>query len=280
MIEGMWSIPINLPFTRFNRSLRASSKIQKMLKELVQKKKIELKKQNNVIASSPQQDLITSLLCMRDEEGKEEVITVKEIIQNAMLVMVAGHDTSSVLITFLVRLLANEPAIFEAVLQEQEEIAKSKLASEPLTWEDLNKMKYTWRVANETLRMFPPIFGGFRKAVKDIEYGEYIIPQGWQIFWVTAMTHMDNNIFSEPSKFDPSRFENQSSLPPYNFIPFGGGQRICPGYEFARIETLVAIHYLVTRFTWKLCADNFFKRDPMPTPTQGLPIQIWPRKLF
>ena len=91
---------------------------------------------------------------------------------------------------------------------------------------------------------------------------------------------MDNNIFQEPSKFDPSRFENQSSIPPYNFIPFGGGQRICPGYEFARIETLVAVHYLVTNFTWKLlCADNFFKRDPMPVPAQGLPIQIWPRKL-
>ncbi|MCI54707.1 cytochrome P450 716B1-like, partial [Trifolium medium] len=57
--------------------------------------------------------------------------------------------------------------------------------------------------------MFPPVFGGFRKAATDIEYGGYIIPKGWQIFWVTSMTHMDNNIFPEPSKFDPSRFENQ-----------------------------------------------------------------------
>lgn len=85
-----------------------------MLKELVQKKRIDLKKQNN--NAFPQHDLITSLLCMRDEEG-QEVITEKEIVQNAMLVMVAGHDTSAVLITFLVRLLANEPAIFKAVLQ-------------------------------------------------------------------------------------------------------------------------------------------------------------------
>lgn len=54
---------------------------------------------------------------------------------------------------------------------------------------------------------------------------------------------------------------------------------MCPGHEFARIETLVVIHYLVTRFTWKLCADNFFMRDPMPVPTQGLPVQISPRKL-
>ncbi|XWS09813.1 hypothetical protein CRYUN_Cryun39dG0021500 [Craigia yunnanensis] len=162
---------------------------------------------------------------------------------------------------------------------EQEEIAKSKPNGELLTWEDLAKMKYTWKVAMETLRLFPPIFGGFRKAVKDFEYGGYLIPKDWQIFWVTGMSQMDNSIFPEPSKFDPTRFENPASIPPYCFIAFGGGPRICPGYEFARIETLVSIHYLVTRFTLKLLSDNLFSRDPMPVPTKGLPVQISPRKL-
>ncbi|KAK7300102.1 hypothetical protein RJT34_10936 [Clitoria ternatea] len=274
MIEGMWSVPINMPFTRYNRSLRASARIQTMLKEIVHKKKMELKQK----VASDRQDLISCLLGMVDEDDKQ-VMTEKEIIHNIMLVMVAGHDTSSVVITFIIRVLANEPAISAAVLQEQEEIAKSKPSGEPLTWEDLSKMKYTWRVAMETLRMFPPIFGGFRKAATDIEYDGYLIPKGWQIFWVTAMTHMENSIFPDPSKFDPSRFENQASIPPYSFIPFGGGARMCPGYEFARVETLVAIHYLVTRFTWKLCSDNFFSRDPMPVPSQGLLVHIWRRKL-
>lgn len=94
------------------------------------------------------------------------------------------------------------------------------------------------------------------------------------------MTHMDSSIFKEPSKFEPARFENQASIPPYCFIPFGGGVRICPGYEFARIETLVTIHYLVTRFTWILCcSDKSFSRVPMPVPTQGLPIRIFPKKV-
>jgi len=67
------------------------------------------------------------------------------------------------------------------MLSEQEEIAKGKPSGEALTWEDLSKMKYTWRVAMETLRMFPPIFGGFRKAATDIEYDGYFIPKGWQV---------------------------------------------------------------------------------------------------
>ncbi|KAF5730561.1 Taxadiene 5-alpha hydroxylase [Tripterygium wilfordii] len=100
------------------------------------------------------------------------------------------------------------------------------------------------------------------------------------IFWVASMTHNDDTIFPEPWKFDPSRFEKQASIPPYCFVAFGGGARICPGYEFARIETLVTIHYLVTRYTWKLCSDNFFRRDPMPVPSKGLPIKIVPRKFM
>ncbi|XP_045786988.1 beta-amyrin 28-monooxygenase-like [Trifolium pratense] len=273
LMKGVLSVPINIPFTRYNRSLKASARIQNMLKEIVHQKTVEQEK----TGVNPRQDLISCMLSMVEDD--KQILTEKEIIHNVMLFMVAGYDTSSVLITFIIRLLANEPAICAAVLQEQEEIARGKLLGEPLTWEDLSKMKYTWRVAMETLRMVPPVFGGFRKAATDIEYGGYIIPKGWQIFWVTSMTHMDSNIFPEPTKFDPCRFENQASTPPYCFVPFGGGARICPGNEFARVETLVAIHYLVTKFIWKRLSDNSFSRDPMPTPNQGLLIELCPRKL-
>ena len=92
------------------------------------------------------------------------------------------------------------------------------------------------------------------------------------------MTHMDTSIFPEPSKFDPSRFEKQAPVPPYCFVAFGGGPRICPGNEFGRIQTLITIHHLVTQFSWKLLADSSFSREPMPEPAQGLPVQIMPKK--
>lgn len=272
MIAGIWSVPFNLPFTRYNHSLQASSEVQTKIKELIHEKRQELER-----GASPNQDLITRLLSIRDENN-QQVLSEDEIVHNVMLVMVAGHDTSAILITFMVRLLANDPHIYAAVLQEQEEIAKGKAPGEFLTWEDLAKMKYTWRVALETLRLYPPVLSTFRTAMKDIEFGGYTIPKGWKILWVSTMTHMDENIFTEPTKFDPTRFENQASIPPYCFIPFGGGARVCPGSEFARIETLIAIHHLVTRFKWKLCHnDNFFSRNPMPEPTEGLPIEIIPR---
>ncbi|KAL8132796.1 hypothetical protein AgCh_008322 [Apium graveolens] len=272
----MWSIPVNLPFTRYNRSLRASTQVKNLVRKLVCQKRLEL-----ALNGAPSnQDLITSLLSVRDENNKE-AISENEIVHNVMLIMVAGYDTSSIVITFIMRLMASNNTVYKAILQEQEAVRMNKSLEEVLSWDDLAKMKHTWRVALEIMRTIPPIIGGFRKALKDMEYGGYLIPKGWQIFWATHRTHMDNNIFEEPTKFEPSRFENQSSIPPYCYIPFGGGARICPGYEFARIEILVAIHYLVTRYAWELCStDNSYRRDPMPMPAQGLPVKLIPKKVL
>ena len=70
---------------------------------------------------------------------------------------------------------------------EHEEIAKNKADGEALTWEDLSKMKLTWRVAQETLRTVPPIFGNFRRALEDIEFDGYIIPKGWQVIAILTL---------------------------------------------------------------------------------------------
>ena len=112
MIEGMWSIPINLPFIRYNRSLKASAKVRNMVRELIHEKRVELEQKG----ASPHQDLITCMLSNHNENN-EEAVTEKEIVDNVILVMVAGHETSAVLITFIMRLLANEPAVYAAVLQ-------------------------------------------------------------------------------------------------------------------------------------------------------------------
>lgn len=99
-----------------------------MLKELVQEKKVKLEQQT----ATPHQDLITCLLSKHNEEN-EQVVTDKEILHNIVLVMVAGHDTSSILIAFMLRLLCKNPNVCKAVFQEEEEIAKSKTSGEPLT---------------------------------------------------------------------------------------------------------------------------------------------------
>ncbi|RCV13278.1 hypothetical protein SETIT_2G334100v2 [Setaria italica] len=243
MLEGMWSVPLDLPFTAFRRSLRASARARRVLEATLAEKKARL------------------------ERGESRSWTTPWSSSSP------GHDTSSVLMTFMIRHLAGDPDTLAAMVEEHEEIVKNKANGEALTWEDLQSMRLTWRVALETLRMIPPIFGSFRRAMEDIEFDGYVIPKGWQVFWASSVTHMDPAIFKDPEKFDPSRFE--SPAPPYAFVAFGGGQRLCAGIEFARVETLVTMHHLVRRFRWRLLSkENIFVRDPMPSPLHGLPIEL------
>lgn len=101
-----------------------------------------------------------------------------------------------------------------------------------------------------------------------------------QVFWVAVGTHMDKNIFDNPGKFDPGRFEGSSKqLPSYTYLPFGAGPRICPGVEFARIEVLLIIHYMITNYRWtEMIPDEPITRQPMPYPAMGLPIMLHQRK--
>ncbi|KAL7142796.1 hypothetical protein ABFS83_08G148100 [Erythranthe nasuta] len=283
VIDGTLALPINLPYTRFNRSLRARSEIRDIVLELIREKRDKMENQETL--DNHHQDLITRFLSMSDVDqvNSSPLLSDEEIVDNCIVAMTAGHDTTSILLAFFIKLLSENPHVYQTVLNEQEEIAKGKSGShdEPLTWDDLGKMKYTWRVATETLRMYPPVFCSFRKVLQDIELGGYIIPKGWQVFWTSLMTHMDETIYPDPLTFNPSRFENQGATPSFSYIAFGGGPRMCPGYEFARIETLTMVHYLVTRFKWKLSLEeNLFKRDPMPVFIEGLPIHIEIKKAF
>ncbi|KAL6656643.1 hypothetical protein ACP70R_004423 [Stipagrostis hirtigluma subsp. patula] len=272
MLEGMWSVPLDLPFTAFRKSLRASARARRVLEATLREKKARLERAE----SSPTEDFVSYLASLRGDGGGQ-LLSDEEIVDNAIITLVAGHDTSSVLITFMMRHLAGDPATLAAMVQEHDEIAKNKAAGEALTWEDLHSMRFTWRVALETLRLIPPIFGSFRRALEDVEFDGYLIPKGWQVFWASSVTHMDPAIFREPERFDPSRFESQAgaAATPYSFVAFGAGQRLCAGMEFARVETLVTMHHLVRRFRWRLCCkENTFVRDPMPSPLQGLPIEL------
>uniref|UniRef100_A0A0E0EC56 Cytochrome P450 n=1 Tax=Oryza meridionalis TaxID=40149 RepID=A0A0E0EC56_9ORYZ len=223
MVQAMLSIPVNIPFTKFNKGLSASRRVRKVLRQIARDREAALQQGH----SSSADDFFTYMLVLRSEGTHS--LTVEDIVDNAILLLLAGYETSSVLITFLLRYLANEP----------------------------------------------DILGKITEAIKDIEYQGYHIPKGWQVFTAIIITHLDANFFDDPNKFNPARFHNQSSVPPYCFVPFGGGPRMCPGNEFARTETLVAMHYLVRQFRWKLCCkDEGYRKDPVPMPLLGLPIEL------
>lgn len=97
-----------------------------------------------------------------------------------------------------------------------------------------------------------------------------------QLYWSVHSTNKNPEYFPEPEKFDPSRFEGKGPAP-YTFIPFGGGPRMCPGKEFAKLQMLVFLHNLVKRFRWEaISPDEKMVIDPMPRPMEGLPLRLHP----
>ncbi|KAF5184808.1 Cytochrome p450, partial [Thalictrum thalictroides] len=159
----------------------------------------------------------------------------------------------------------------------QMEILKSKGSREFLNWEDIQKMKYSWNVACEVMRLAPPSQGGFRVALADFTYNGFSIPKGWKLYWSTNATHKNPTYFPNPEKFDPSRYEGNGPAP-YTYVPFGGGTRMCPGKEYARLEILVFMHNVVTKFKWeKILPNEKIIVNVTTIPAKGLPIRLEPQ---
>nr|AXU93523.1 cytochrome P450 monooxygenase CYP716A263 [Taraxacum kok-saghyz] len=272
LAPGLFSIPINLPGTPFRRAINARTFIGKELTAIVKQRKIDLANGK----ASPTQDILSLLL--GDDYGKYMADTA--IADLIIGLMIGGYDSTSSTCTFIVNYLAELPEIYEKVYKEQTEIAKSKTSKELLNWDDISKMKYSWNVVSEVLRLVPPTQGTFREAICNFTFRQYSIPKGWKLYWSTNSTHKNPNFFLEPEKFDPSRFDSQA-LVPYTYVPFGGGCHLCPGKEFARVELLVFIHHLVRKFKLK---KIFSKEDIIfdllqPKLAKGLPIHLYPHKL-
>ncbi|TXG48759.1 hypothetical protein EZV62_024634 [Acer yangbiense] len=272
LVSGLFSIPIDFPGTAYNGAIKASKEIRKELVAIIKQRKIDLDENK----AFPTQDILSQMLSTTDENGQH--VNDFEIADYILVLLVAGHETTSGVTTFVVKCLAELPHIYNQVFQEQMEIAKSKKPGELLNWDDLQKMKYSWNVACEVMRLTPQIQGSFREAISDFTFSGFFIPKGWKLYWSTHSTHKNPEYFQEPEKFDPTRFEGNGPAP-YTFIPFGGGPRMCPGKEYARLKILVFIHNMIKRFSWeKLLPDEKVTVDPTPNLVKGLPIRLIPHQ--
>ncbi|KAK7318049.1 hypothetical protein RJT34_02746 [Clitoria ternatea] len=272
LASGIISVPIDLPGTPFNRGIKAAKSVRKELLDIIKQRKVDLDEGN----ASATQDIMSHMLLTSDENG--QFMNELDIADKILGLLIGGHDTTSAACTFIVKYLAELPHVYDTVYQEQMEIAKSKPQGELLNWDDVNKMRYSWNVACEVLRLAPPLQGGFREAINDFIFNGFSIPKGWKLYWSANSTHKNPEYFAEPEKFEPRRFEGKGPEP-YTFVPFGGGPRMCPGKEYARLEILVFMHNLVKRFKWeKLIPDEKIVINPLPTPANNLPIRLYPYK--
>ncbi|XP_050542512.1 cytochrome P450 4V2-like [Daktulosphaira vitifoliae] len=185
----------------------------------------------------------------------------KEIRDNCINAMFAGHDTTNTTISCAIFMLAHNQDAQKQVFEELTAIFSSENSDRQPTYEDLNKMEYLERVIKETLRLFPPLPVLGRKVSKEIKLGNYLIPKGTTITVFPYVVHSNPKLYPDPEKFNPDNFLPEVCLKrhPYAFLSFGGGLRVCAGLKYSIINMKTVLSTLIRSY-------HFSPSDKCPNP--------------
>ena len=275
---GLFSIPLNLPWTRFGRAKRCRKLLLKEIEGIIRSRQEQIQQaqiqsaqtQSAANPTQAQEDALSLLLQAEDEDGAR--LTVDELKDQILLLLFAGHETLiSGLATFCLQ-VAQHPEVLVRLRAEQEGQPSA------LTLETLKEMTYLEQVLKEVLRLTPPVGGVFRKVLQDCTYGGYELPQNWSVLCQIGSTHSSPEHYPDPDVFDPERFspERQEKQAKYSYIPFGGGMRECLGKEFARLEMKLFASHLLRHYQWDLLPnqDLTLLAIPTPIPRDGLKVRF------
>jgi cytochrome P450 len=250
--------------TRFRRAIRELDSI--ILDTVAQRR----------AGGSGPDDLLSRFLNARDEDGSR--MSDRQLRDEMVTLLLAGHETTAVALTFCFYLLATHPEADARLAAELDEV----LAGKPPTTGDIPRLRYTEWVVKETMRLYPPVPNVGREALEDCEIGGYHIPKGAQIALVQWMTHRDKRWFGEDAdQFRPDRWDNDLArrLPRCAYYPFVDGPRICIGMHFAMMEAVLILATVASRYRLELVPGYTLKILSSLTirPQGGIPMILHDR---
>ncbi len=179
----------------------------------------------------PAKDTLSQLILTRDNDGS--AMDDVEIHDDMMTLVIAGHEsTATELCWAFAEILAN-PGVAERLLAELDQHA----AALPHAVHDL---EYLDAVVKETLRLHPVIGNLGRRIKHSVTLGDYALPAESLVSPAILLTHLRDDLYPDPNKFQPERFLGLKP-DPYKYFPFGGGTRRCPGAPFAAHEMKVVL---------------------------------------
>ncbi|MGF1490834.1 MAG: cytochrome P450 [Prochloraceae cyanobacterium] len=262
--QGLFTLTINLPWTKFGKALKARKKLLQELEKII----LERQQQENLGT-----DALGLLLQAKDENGKG--LPLEELKDQILTLLFAGHETlTSSLISFCL-LVGQNQEIYDKISREQEQFNDNK----NLDFASLKDLVYLEQVLKEVLRFIPPVGGAFREAIEPFEFKNYSIPQGWSVQYSISNTSQDKEIYQNPELFNPDRFNSENAEDrnkTFGYIPFGGGIRECLGKEFAKLEMKIFAAMLVKNYRWEILPnqDLSIGGSVTPCPRDGLQVKL------
>ncbi|WVZ94647.1 LOW QUALITY PROTEIN: hypothetical protein U9M48_040514, partial [Paspalum notatum var. saurae] len=176
--------------------------------------------------------------------------------------------TISGTLTIGLKLLTDNPNVVKTLKEEHEAILKKREdANAGFTWEEYKSLTFTPLVMNEINRLTNVAPGIFRKALTDVQVNGYTIPAGWLVMISTMATHLNPTLFEDPLKFNPWRWmtqdETKRSMLQRNFMPFGGGIRLCLGADFSKLFISLFLHVLVANYRFNFFSEGSYMCVPI-----------------
>jgi cytochrome P450 len=196
-------------------------------------------------------DLLSILLHAEGEDGT--TLSEAEVRDNLLTFMFAGHETSSLALTYAFLLLSQNPDAMQSLREEHERV----LGAESPGFEHVPRLEFTENVVTESMRLHPPAHIIIRRAVEDSVVGGYRIPEGTILTLPQFYIHRDDRWYDAPDEFRPERWTDgfEAELPEYAYFPFGGGPRHCIGMRFAMLELQLAVSVFAREFDFELLSD-------------------------
>ncbi|MBT2582843.1 bifunctional cytochrome P450/NADPH--P450 reductase [Planococcus sp. ISL-109] len=221
-------------------------------------------------------DLLSHMLKGKDPETGES-LDDENIRFQIITFLIAGHETTSGLLSFAIHYLLKHPDKLQKAYQEVDEV----LGDETPSFKQVKQLKYVRMILNEALRLWPtaPAFSVYAKEDTTLD-GQYKVGKGEALTLLIPELHRDQSVWGEDAEaFRPERFEDISKIPHHAYKPFGNGQRACIGQQFALHEAVLVLGMILQHFELVDHAD--YQLDVKETLTfkpDGLKMKVKSRR--
>jgi cytochrome P450 len=239
-IHTPWDFRERLPVASNRRYERALQVLDRSVQKIIDQHRAR---------PTDSEDLLTMLMSVRDEETGTQM-SDKQLRDEVMTFFLAGHETTAKALTWTFYLLSQHVSVRSRLQREVDAV----LAGRSATAEDFPKLPYAKQVIQESMRLFPPVWGLARMTVEEDQIGDVTVPAGSPVLLSQYVTHRHRGFWDNPEGFDPDRFlpERSEGRHPYAYFPFGAGPRICIGNHFALLESVLILATMTSRWSLNL----------------------------
>lgn len=257
----MFRIPQWVPLPSHAKLARSRKVLEDTVTEIIEKRRQDTRHYD---------DLLSMLMEVEDADTRERM-SDKQLRDEVLTIFIAGHETTANALAFTFYLLAKHPEIKAKVREEAQRV----LGAEELSHDLLNKLEYTTMVIKESMRLYPPAWVVVRETSREDTLGGYRIAYNDKVVVSTYAMQRNPKYWVEPEKFDPERFspEKAKQIPRFAYFPFGGGQRLCIGNNFAMMEMQLVMALVCSQWDFTLPANFEVEVQPYITlrPKGGIP---------